>query len=47
MRNTIEAIKFIFSNEDGEFEPIAIVGSIAAALFIPMLWIFLYALVCK
>ena len=47
MKNTIEAIKFIFSNEDEEFEPIAIVGSIAAALFIPMLWIFLYALGCK
>jgi hypothetical protein len=47
MKNTIEAIKFIFSNEDGDFEPIAVVGSIAATLFIPMLWIFLYALGCK
>lgn len=47
MKKIIEALKFIFSNEDGEFEPIAIVGSIAAALFIPMLWIFLYALGCK
>lgn len=47
MKKTIESIKFIFSNEDGEFEPIAIVGSIAAALFIPMLWIFLYTLGCK
>lgn len=47
MKNTIEAIKFIFSNEDGDFEPMAVVGSIATALFIPMLWIFLYALGCK
>lgn len=47
MKNTIEAIKFIFSNEDGDFEPMAVVGSIAAALFMPMLWIFLYALGCK
>ena len=47
MKNTIEAIKFIFSNEDGDFEPIAVVGSIAVALFIPMLWIVLYALGCK
>lgn len=47
MKNTIEAIKFIFSNEDGDFEPMAVVGSIAATLFIPMLWIFLYALGCK
>lgn len=47
MKNTIEAIKFIFSNENGDFEPIAVVGSIAATLFIPMLWIVLYALGCK
>ncbi|WLD76160.1 hypothetical protein QU661_07740 [Mogibacterium neglectum] len=47
MKNTIEAIKFIFSNEDGDFEPIAVVGTIAATLFIPMLWIFLYALGCE
>lgn len=47
MRKTIEAIKFIFSNEEGEFEPIAVVGTIAATLFIPMLWVFLYALGCK
>ena len=47
MRKTIDAIKFIFSNEEGEFELIAVVGSIAATLFIPMLWIFLYALGCK
>lgn len=47
MNNFIEAIKFIFSNEEGEFEPIAVVGTIAATLFIPMLWIFLYALGCK
>jgi hypothetical protein len=47
MRKTIDAIKFIFSNEEGEFEPIAVVGSIAAALFIPMLWIFLYAAGCR
>ncbi|MBF1168025.1 MAG: hypothetical protein HXL96_07725 [[Eubacterium] sulci] len=47
MNNFLETVKFIFSNEEGEFEPIAIVGSIAAALFIPMLWILLYALGCK
>lgn len=47
MKNTIEAIKFIFSNEEGEFEPIAVVGSIAAALLIPALWIFLYAAGCR
>nr|DAX72463.1 MAG TPA: hypothetical protein [Caudoviricetes sp.] len=47
MNNFLEAVKFVFSNEEEEFEPIAIVGSIAAALFIPMLWIFLYAAGCK
>lgn len=47
MKKTIESIKFIFSNEDGEFELIAVVGTISATLFIPMLWIFLYALGCK
>lgn len=47
MNNFLETVKFIFSNEEGEFEPIAIVGSIAATLFIPMLWILLYALGCK
>lgn len=47
MKKIIKALKFIFSNEEGEFEPIAVVGAIAATLFIPMLWIFLYALGCK
>lgn len=47
MKKMIEEAKFIFSNEEGEFEPIAVVGTIAATLFIPMLWIFLYALGCK
>ena len=47
MKNFLEAVKFVFSNEEGEFEPIAVVGSIAAALLIPMLWIFLYAIGCN
>lgn len=47
MNNFIEAIKFIFSNDEGEFEAIAVIGSIAAALFTPMLWVFLYALGCE
>lgn len=47
MKKMIEEAKFIFSNEEDEFEPIAVVGTIAATLFIPMLWIFLYALGCK
>lgn len=47
MKKMIEEAKFIFSNEEGEFEPIAVVGSIAAALFIPALWIFLYAAGCR
>lgn len=47
MNNFLEAVKSIFSNEEGEFELIAVIGTIAATLFIPMLWIFLYALGCE
>ena len=47
MKNTIEAIKFIFSNEDADIEPIAVLGSIEDEKFIQMLWIFIYAAGCR
>lgn len=47
MKEFVEAVKYVCSDEDGNFQSIALVGSIAAALFIPMLWIFLYALGCN
>lgn len=47
MKEFVEAVKYVCSDEDGKFKPIAVVGSIAAALFIPMLWIFLYAIGCN
>ena len=47
MKEFVEAVKYMCSDEDGNFQPIAVVGSIAAALFIPMLWVFLYALGCN
>lgn len=47
MKEFVEAVKYVCSDEDGKFQPIAVVGSIAAALFIPMLCIFLYAIGCN
>lgn len=47
MKEFVEAVKYVCSDEDGKCQPIAVVGSIAAALFIPMLWIFLYAIGCN
>lgn len=47
MKEFVEAVKYVCSDEDGNFQPIAVVGSIVTALFIPMLWIFLYAMGCN
>ena len=47
MKKFVESVKYMCSDEDGNFQPIALVGSIAAALFIPVLCIFLYALGCN
>lgn len=47
MKEFVEAAKYMCSDKDGNFQPIVLVGSIAAALFVPMLWIFLYALGCN
>lgn len=47
MKEFVEAVKYMCSDEDGNFQPIAVVGSIATALFIPMMWIFLYAMGCN
>ncbi len=40
MKNTIEAIKFIFSNEDGDFEPIAVVWFNCSYTIHHVLWTF-------
>mgnify|MGYP000973529947 CR=1 FL=1 len=44
MKEFVESVKYMCSDENGKFQPIALVGSIAAALFIPTLWVFLYAI---
>ena len=47
MKDFVESVKYMCSDEDGNFQPIAVVGSIVTALFIPMLWKFLYAKGCN
>lgn len=47
MKEFVESVKYVCSDENGKFQPIALIGSIAAALFIPMLWLFLYAIGCN
>lgn len=47
MRKTIEAIKFICSDEDGQFKVSELVGGILFALLIPMLWVLLYVIGCN
>lgn len=47
MKEFVESVKYMCSDENGKFQPIALVGSIAAALLIPILWVFLYAIGCN
>ena len=48
MKDFVESVKYMCSDEDGNFQPtIAVVGSIAATLFVPLLWVFLYAIGCN
>ena len=47
LKEFVESVKYMCSDEDGNFQSIVLVGSIAAILFIPMLWIFLYAIGCN
>ena len=47
MKDFVESVKYMCSDEDENFQPIALVGSIAAAFFIPMLWVFLYVIGCN
>lgn len=47
LKEFVESVKYMCSDEDGKFQPIALVGSIAGAFFIPMLWVFLYTIGCN
>lgn len=42
-----ELFKVIFSDEEGNFQVINLIGTICLALLFPMLHIFLYALGCR
>lgn len=42
-----ELFKVIFSDKEGNFQVINLIGTICLALLFPMLHIFLYALGCR